>query len=104
VVVRALVFGAGLAVLGLVVALLSLVIHRFSSGSTPEWVFLVLGLLAGGGTLGVGAVGARTMAEVSRRSGDDARAAMSRAIRAVLPFELVGYGASLVAIVLVIAR
>jgi hypothetical protein len=97
-------WGAALAVLGVVVAILSLVIHRFSIGSAPEWVFLILGLVAAGGAIGVGLVGSRAINEVDRLGGEAARTATSRAIRSMVPFQVGYVAASFVAIALLFIR
>lgn len=101
---RAAGLGGGLALLAVVVGILSLVIHQFVSGSTPPWAYLVLGLIGAGGIIGVGIAGARSIREVGRLDEEPARAATSKAIARILPFEAIGYGASLVAIVLIVTR
>jgi hypothetical protein len=104
VVVRAGMFGGGLVVLALVVAVLSLVIHRFASGSTPGSAFLVLGLINAGALIWMGVFGARSIRRVAVIDDESGRFVASRAILRIASLEAIAYAASLVAIVLIIRR
>jgi hypothetical protein len=104
VVTRAAAFGGGLVVLALVVAVLSLVIHRFASGSTPGSAFLVLGLINAGALIWMGALAARSIVRVAVLDHDSGRFVASRAILRIATLEAIAYAASLVAIVLIIRR
>jgi F0F1-type ATP synthase membrane subunit c/vacuolar-type H+-ATPase subunit K len=101
---RAAPFIAGLAVLGVVIAVLASVIDVPGEAPAQNGAFLVLGLISAAGVIGLGIVGRRMLDDVEAAPATESAAQVSRAIARIIPFELVAYGASIAGILLVVAN
>lgn len=91
----------GLAVLGVVVAMLSVFIVEAGTGTLIDWPFVLLGLASGASALAIGSTGARSIPKVAAADGPSAKTVQSAELSRILPFEGIAIGCSVVAILLI---
>lgn len=102
IVLYAALFLLGMATLGPVVALMATFIP--GDGGTPpsDWPFVILAVAAGGSALAIGLMGARSLQALAGADESTAKAIVVRQISRSLPFQLVGIGATVIAILLLV--
>jgi hypothetical protein len=100
---RAAVFIGSLGALSVSVAILAAFISEPGGATPPSWAFLVLGAVSAVGSIGIGIVGTRSIADMASVDDVAARVLMSRTIARILPFEFLAVGSSMLGIVLIMS-
>jgi len=99
---KSVLFIGALVLLATVVAMLAVVI-RETGGRAPEaWPFAIAGLTGAASLVGLGAAGARSVAEIVTLDDPAAIALTTRALARIVPFQAGAVGSAVVAIVLVV--
>ncbi len=91
----------GLAVLGIVVALLAFVIPVVGTTTLSDWPFIILGPVSGASALAIGVTGARALGSMTGADEETAKVIAAAQISRGALFELAAIGASVVAILLI---
>ncbi len=94
-------FVAGLAMLGIVIAVLADVIDRIGTGSVAGWPFAVLGTASALAALAIGVTGTAAIRSMIGKDEADMKAIVAAQISRCALFQMVGVGASVIAILLV---
>jgi F0F1-type ATP synthase membrane subunit c/vacuolar-type H+-ATPase subunit K len=95
-------FIAGQAILAGVVATLAVTIREFGGPSPAAPPFVVFGITAAAGAIGLGVVGGRGLHAVAAADARSTRQAVSDQIRRVVPFDAIAVGAEFAAIVVLV--
>jgi hypothetical protein len=95
-------FVVGLAVLGIVVALLAFLIPQVGTTTLTGWPFIILGPVSAASALAIGVTGARALGSMAGADEETAKAIAARQISRGALFQLPAIGASVVAILLIL--
>jgi len=101
---HAVVFIVGLANLGIVVALLAYILGEDGPKHPIEGPFVILGLVSLASALAIGRTGARAVRSLERADEIASKAIQAKQIARNALFQIAGVGASIIAVVLILAR
>ena len=95
-------FIVGMAVLGIVVALLGVFIVEVERSTLSDWPFVILGFASGASAIAIGVTGTRTVPKMTGADDQTRKALQSAQISRIVPFEAIAVGCSGIGILLVV--